>query len=322
MQRRAFIKVATGAVLGRVLTGVAGRGAAAEPAASLTLACRDSHLKATGLPDTWSALKELGLSGVEVAVDEALSCPGLYHPTRRYRVATEEDRQVLRDDLQASGQVITAFCLANRLDERLEQEIAWVRRLLPAAEKLNVKVIRIDVVPRAVSRDAFLPFAIRACKRLCELVEDGSVRYGIENHGDTTNDPAFLERLFDGVGSSRLGLTLDPCNFYWYGHPLDSLYAIYARFAGRTFHTHCKNIRYPADQREVRRPIGWQYDRYSCPLDEGDIDYGKVVRILRGAAYGGDLCVENECLGKFPAAEQGTILKRDVAALRQAGERA
>ena len=182
-----------------------------------------------------------------------------------------------------------------------------------------MKVIRLDVVPRALSRDAFLPFAIKACQQLCALVEGGPVRYGIENHGNTTNDPAFLDRLFEGVGSKHLGLTLDPCNFYWYGHPLGSLYEIYAKYA-RAFHTHCKNIRYPEDRREVRRPMGWEYARYTCPVGEGDIDYGKVVRLLREAGYAGDLCLENECLEKFPATERGSVLKREIATLRQVAE--
>ncbi len=322
MKRRDFIQLTTGSLLSVAATGIGTRAVAAEPARSLTLACRDSHLKATGLPDAWTAMKQLGVAGVEVAVHDDLSCPGLYHPTRRYGIGTEDDRKLLQADVQAAGRVIAALCLSNRLDERLEEEVAWVRKVVQAALELKVNVIRIDVVPRALSKEAFEPFAIKACKRLCELVEAGPVRYGIENHGNTTNDPAFLDHLFDGVGSKQLGLTLDPCNLYWYGHPLGSLYGIYARFAGRSFHTHCKNIRYPADQREVRRPIGWEYDRYTCPLDEGDIDYAKVVSILRNAGYAGDLCLENECLGKFPAAQQGAVLKREIAALRRASDAA
>ncbi len=322
MKRRDFIQLTTGSLLGMATTGIGTRAAAPQPVRPLTIACRDSHLKATGQPDVWSAMKELGVPGVEVTVHDDLSCPGLYHPTRGYGIGTEEDRKLLQADLQAAGRVITALCLSNRLDQRLEEEVAWVGKVVQAAVKLKVNVIRIDVVPRTLSKEAFEPFAIKACKRLCELVEGGPVRYGIENHGNTTNDPVFLDHLFEGVGSKHLGLTLDPCNFYWYGHPLGSLYGIYTRFADRAFHTHCKNIRYPEDQREIRRPIGWEYDRYTCPLDEGDIDYRKVVRILRGAGYAGDLCLENECLGKFPAAQQGAILKREIAALRQAADAA
>ena len=119
MKRRQFIKVTTGTFVGGAVMGVAARAVAAGAGRPLTLACRDGHLKATGLSDSWAAMKELGVAGVEVVVDEELSCPSLYHPTRRYRVGTAEDRKVLQDDLQEAGRVITALCLANRLDERI-----------------------------------------------------------------------------------------------------------------------------------------------------------------------------------------------------------
>lgn len=320
MKRREFIAKTAGTILGGASAGVLGRAVAGEAGRPLPLACRDVHLKATGLADAWSAMKELGVTGVEVVVDDDLACPSLHHPSRRYRIATAEDRKVLGADLQEAGRTIAAFCLHNRFDERLEQEIAWVGNVVRAAEQMQVKVIRIDVVPRAVSKDAFPAFAVQTCKRLCERVEGGPVRFGIENHGTTTNDPAFLDRLFDGVGSKHLGLTLDACNFYWFGHPLSSLDDIYTKFASRAFHTHCKNIRYPEDRRETHRPVGWEYARYTCPVGEGDIDYRKVVRILRTAGYAGDLCLENECLSKFPASEHGAVLKREIAALRQVSE--
>ena len=106
---------------------------------------------------------------------------------------------------------------------------------------------------------------------------DTGVRFGIENHGNTTNDPEFLAALFDGVGSKRLGLTLDTGNFYWFGHPLSKLYGLYEQFAPRAFHTHCKSIRYPEDDRERQRPMGWKYGEYNGPIYDGDIDFGRVV---------------------------------------------
>jgi sugar phosphate isomerase/epimerase len=231
-------------------------------------------------------------------------------------LATPESLQILQDDLLEHRLIITAFCMHNRLDERLEQELVWAKKLVTAAQELKVNTIRIDIVPRATAADQFLAFAIKASKQLCEIVAGTPIRYGIENHGRITNDPAFLETLFDGVGSTHLGLTLDTCNFYWYGHALDKLYGIYEKFAARVFHTHCKNIRYPADQRNARRPIGWEYDNYSCPVYEGDIDYMKVAAILRQANYQGDLCLENECLRRFPKEQQTSVLQREIALLK------
>jgi sugar phosphate isomerase/epimerase len=282
----------------------------------LIVACRDAHLKATGQADCWSALKMLGAAGVEVDVNEKLECPLLFHPEKKYSLATSEGVKALQTDLEVNQVQITAFCLNNRFDERLERELDCIKALLPAARTLAVKAIRLDVVPRALTKEKFLPFAIKTCQQLCALAEATEVRYGIENHGHTTNDPAFLSALFAGVDSKRLGLTLDANNLYWYGHPLDKVYGVIEQFASRCFHTHCKNIKYPEEKRQVRRPVGWEYEKYNCPLAEGDLDYPRIVSLLKRANYPGDLCLEIECLHHFPAAEHPAVLKKEMTFLR------
>ncbi|HOX58743.1 MAG TPA: sugar phosphate isomerase/epimerase family protein [Candidatus Paceibacterota bacterium] len=279
--------------------------------------CRDAHLKAAGMPDSWSCMKALGAKCAEVNVGLDLTCGSLFHPQRNYTLATPDGIQMLKEDLAASGCRISAFMMANRFDERLEEELDCARRLVPAAQQLGVNVIRIDVVPRKLDGDQFLPFAVGACKRLCAIAEDTPIRYGIENHGKITNDPRFLDRLFDGVGSDKLGLTLDCANFYWWGHPVEDLYPIYKQFAPRAFHTHCKSIRYPADKRNVRREMGWEYGKYCCPIYEGDLDFKRIVKILRRANYQGDLCIENESLGRFPENQRADVLRKEIAMLKK-----
>lgn len=317
LTRRDFIR--SSASLG-VTAGILGSAKlchGAQKPAPWSVACRDGHLKTMGQPDSWSALKELGAIGVEVAVSEDLQCPALFHPRNKYSVATADGISALKEDLETNGLRITALCMNNRLDERLERELAWAKQLVAVAQKLGVQAIRIDVVPRAIKTEEFMPFAIKACKQLCELAEDTPVLYGIENHGHWTNKPEILEGLLDGVGSAHLGLTLDAMNFYWFGHPLKDLYSIFEKFAPRTFHTHCKNLRYPEDKKNAARPIGWEYEQHAAPLYDGDIDYQRVADILAQAKYGGDLCLENECLGRFPKEQHAGILKKEVALLRK-----
>ena len=289
---------------------------AAAPGKKWPVGCRDLHLKVAGLPDSWACMKALGAEGTEVSLELNLSCSHLFHPERKYTLATPDGIRVIKDDLAASGGRITAFMMSNRFDERLEQELESARGLVKAAQQLGVSAIRIDVVPRKLDGDKFLPFAIDACKRLCEIAEGTPIRFGVENHGKITNDPQFLEKLFNGVGSSKLGLTLDCANFYWWGHPVNDLYPIYEKFAPRVVHTHCKSIRYPEDKKNVRRDIGWEYGKYNCPIYEGDIDFKRIVKILRKAGYQGDLCVEDESLGKYPATEQADVLRKEIAMLK------
>ena len=317
ISRREFLGASAGLTLATALGGTGSLAGAAEATQPWTVATRDGHLKTTGKPDCWTALADLGVAGVEAGVSEALLCAGLYHPGQPYEVATADGIKRLKDDLAAHGATITAFCMNNRLDERLDEEIAWARKVVGAAQALGVNAIRIDVVPRKIGVDQFLTFAIQACKRLCELVKDTPVRFAIENHGGWTNNPAFLRDLFDGVGFAQLGLTLDTMNFYWYGHPLSEVYRICEQVAPRAFHTHCKNLRYPEEKREVRRAMGWEYGRYAAPVYDGDIDYGRITAILRKANYQGDLCLENECLGRFPKEQHLDILRKELALLKR-----
>jgi len=316
LSRRQFIQAATTASLGAGLFAQT-EALLAAPQTSWPVGCRDLHLKTAGKPDSWSCMRALGADGIEVDVALDLSCPYLVHPEHRYSLATADGIRALAGDLATNNCRITAFMMSNRFDERLEEELECARRLAKAAQQLGVKAVRIDVVPRKLKKQEFLAFAIKACKQLCQTAEGTDVRFGIENHGNTTNDPAFLDQLFAGVGSSRLGLTLDCANFYWWGHPLDDLYAIYEKFAARIVHTHCKSIAYPAEKKSVRRQMGWEYEKYNCPVYQGDIDFKRLVAILRKANYQGDLCVEDESLGKFPETERGEILKKEIAFLRQ-----
>ena len=254
VSRRSFIKT-TGLALSVAALPATGPLLAAAKQ-KWPVGCRDLHLKVAGLPDSWSCMKALGAQGTEVNVGLNLACVDLFHPQRKYTLATPDGIQALKEDLAASGCRITAFMMANHLDERLEQELDCARRLVPAAQQLGVGVIRIDVVPRKLDGEKFLPFAVDACKRLCALAEGTPIRYGVENHGKITNNPEFLDKLFAGVGSEKLGLTLDCANLYWWGHPLNDLYPIYEKFAPRVVHTHCKSIRYPEDQKNVRREMG------------------------------------------------------------------
>jgi len=126
-----------------------------------------------------------------------------------------------------------------------------------------------------------------------------------------------MEQILKGVGSDRLGITLDTANLYWWGHPLDEVYRIYERFAPHVVHTHCKSIRYPADKKNVRREMGWEYAKYTCPIYEGDLDFNRIAAILRRAGYRGDLCIEDESLARFPEAERSENLKKQIVFLRQ-----
>lgn len=287
------------------------------PAAThLLVGCRDVMLKNAGGVDCWKDLHAAGAQMVELNVADDLSLPTLVHPTKKYTLATKAGIDELAADAKAAGCKIGAFCMSNKFDLRPDFEVEWVGRTAQAAKALGVKAIRIDVVPRKLKGDEFLDCAVKTLKRVFAGMQSTGVSLGVENHGRITNDPEFLTRLFEGVGSPLLGLTLDTGNFYWFGHPLTKVYTLFEKFASRVVHTHAKSIRYPADQREQQRKMGWEYAKYNCPVYEGDIDFRRVAQILKKAGYKNDLCIEDESLGKFPEAERANVLAREIAHLK------
>jgi len=270
------------------------------------------HLKPSNI---WTSARQMGLEGLEVTITEKLELPHLVHPDGPYNAADGAGIGRLRKDMEQAGVRITAFCMYNRFGERPDFEADWCGRVARVAKALGVSAIRIDVVPHKISKEEFLPLAIKGLRKAMAQVEPTGVPLAIENHGSVTNDPEFLDALFRGVGSPLLGLTLDTGNFYWYGHPLTKLYEIFERFASRAFHTHLKGIHYPAEEREKQRPMGWEYGKYQCPIYQADVDFHRVAAILDKAGYQGDLCIENEGLGHKKPDEVEAILKKEIALL-------
>ncbi len=284
-------------------------------APTLPVGTRDAMLKDLG-PDCWSAAKSIGAEAIEVTVDDKFNLPLLVHPQHQYTIATADGSKQLSGDLASAGQKISAFCVASRFDTRPDFECEFGAKLARISQQLGITAIRVDVVSR-LPVEQFLEPAVTAMMKLIAMTEGTGVRFGVENHGNTGNNPAFLVPLLDRVDSSRLGVTLDTGNLYWFGHPLSKVYELIATYAPHVVHTHCKNIHYPVDQREVRRPMGWEYAKYEAPVDQGDIDFVRVIKILKAAGYTGDLCVENETLHRMPEPQRTNVLATEIAYLKR-----
>ena len=236
-------------------------------------------------------------------------------------LATDDDARAYKKHLDGLGLEACAFLTA--CDFSVGDPAAnaqWVGRVIELADAMDMPAVRID---SAMSKERELDFETRV-----RLFADGlgaalhqtagsPVTLGIENHGFQGNNLAFQLNVYKSVGSDRLGSTMDTGNFYWRGYPLSEVYGILTILAPYTKHTHVKNIQYPEERREITREGGWEYDKYVCPIEEGDIDHAKVVRILADVGYQGDVCLEDESLGHFaPGDERVSVLERDVAHLK------
>ena len=262
------------------------------------------------------ALKALGIESVEIELSHDFQV-NMFDSDRKTSLNTDSDVEDYRQHLRGLGIHPCSFlttCDFSTGD--MNAHVQWVARALEIASILGMDNIRID---SAMSRERELDFETRVT-----LFSDGlssaikatsglSVALAIENHGFQGNNLAFLLNVFDRVESERLGSTLDTGNFYWRGYPLSEVYGILRVLAPHAKHTHLKNIRYPEHMREVTREAGWEYGTHVCPLELGDLDHCKVIAMLKSAGYEGDLCIEDESLGKFGSAgERIDVLKGDV----------
>lgn len=283
---------------------------------------RDDLLLYGGFESLIQGLSELGLSAFELALMKDLRVKLLEPVDGRQDVvlSSEESIDFYKAHLSEKGITISALLLSNDFNSPdLESEIAYGINAIRIAERLGIKAIRID---SAMSGEKGLGFKerverfSRVLSKIVGMTEGSSIALGIENHGYQGNDPSFLEAVIDAVSSPRVGLTLDTGNFYWAGYPIDEVHDILKRFSPYVKHTHIKNIKYPDELKGKRREMGWEYGRYVCPIPDGDVDHRKVIGFLKEAGYEGDLCIEDESLGKFGVLERKEVLKKDVNYLK------
>jgi sugar phosphate isomerase/epimerase len=281
---------------------------------------RDAMAGTSG--STIDGLRDLGVSAVELDLQPDGSLPILLAgESAPFSIATDLELGTVRDLLTASQVRVSALLLATDFaSPDPSAHIDWTLRAIAAAEALGALAVRIDVthwapgLSMAQIRERF----VERVSRILDQTPNSPVDLAIENHGKISNDPQFLDEVFAAQPNKRLGLTLDTGNFYWYGFPLGELYDLIERFAPRARHTHIKSINYPPELANQRRPMGFEYGKYCSPLDEGNLDLPRIVGLLKAGGYRRGLCIENESLGKYPADQRMNILRRDVAAVREA----
>lgn len=288
----------------------------------MKISVRDEMAPVAAGKTVFQTLRQLGIQAIEIDVRPDGTMPHLGRKMGHAgSILNEPAAAELGRQLKNEGIGVSALLLGTDFSsEDPDQQVEWAVRSTQAAQILGAPAVRIDTATRnqTLSHEQVRENFIGCIGQVLHRTSGSPVGYGIENHGHISNNPQFLDGVFAAVGDARLGMTLDTGNFYWYGMPLTDLYRTLEHFAPRAKHTHIKNINYPADIIEQRRPVGFEYGKYCCPLDEGNIDIAKVVKILKKAGYQADLCIENEALGKYPEDQRLGIIQRDAATLQQA----
>ncbi len=279
---------------------------------------REAVLNGAGYDSIREGLSDLGLDSVEVEFFRDYS---VYSPESwdKIDLTGQDAAKAIQSAYIDKGIKICAFLLHNNFNRGDQKgEIEWVINVIKTAEALGIPAIRIDAITKGEKEEPFKVRADRfvACmKKALKATKGCGVQLGIENHGVQGNDPDFLHQVIGRVGDDHLGVNMDTGNFYWYGFPIERVYEVLQSVAPVTKYTHVKNISYPEETRSKQREIGWAYSDYVCPIYDGDIDHGRVVKILKDAGFDGPLTIEDESLGKFDEQGRKDVLKKDVAYL-------
>ena len=133
------------------------------------------------------------------------------------------------------------------------------------------------------------------------MAEDRGLRIGIENcphvhtqHGiqigNIAYTPEMLERLFEAVPSTAVGLEYDPSHFYWLG--IDYIQTIH-QFADRMVFVHAKDTEVMEDRLGRVGIYGSGWWRYRVP-GMGELDWDGIARALAEIGYISGMAIEHE----------------------------
>jgi sugar phosphate isomerase/epimerase len=267
-----------------------------------------------------AGLDALGIDAVELEYFRDRSVYAVDNPDNE-KVVIADDAAIAAYGKKCAdlGIRVAALLLHNNFGAQdLDAELDWVIAAARTTAKLGGKAMRIDAKMIEGSLEERTDHFAMCMNKILDATSDTGLQMGIENHGRLGNEQDFQDLVINKVNSSRLGVTADTANYYWYGYPLSQVKSIIEHFAGKIKHTHVKNINYPADKREIQREVGWEYGTYASTLRDGDLDMKWLVGVLAKAGYNYDLCIENEGLGHFDPEGRKKALIDDVNCLREA----
>ncbi len=271
--------------------------------------------------DLLAGLKFLNLKALEMEFfrDGTVYLLSPERKSNKINLFNSSERDLLAEQLAKNQIRISALLMHNDFSNpAVVEEVDWIVKCIAASKFFRIQTIRLDpaIHQKGLPIRQAAEKAIKILERvLAEISPTEEISFGLENHGEYSNNPEFLRIVFSALKDSRIGITLDSGNFYWYGFPLDRVYQLFTEFAPYTKHTHIKNISYPAELRQKRREMGYRYEKYVAPIYVGDIDHQRLVDSLKKVGYAGDICIEDESLGRFPMEQWPEVLKRDVGHL-------
>lgn len=220
---------------------------------------QSGELSLEGFVDTCAALR---LDGVELT--------SYYFPRLDRAYLNKLKKHCFR-----RGQHILATAVGSNFtqpdDAKRREHVAMTLDWIDHSVILGSPCLRVFAGPLAsvVTEDQAFAWAVECLQECVARASAAGVTLALENHGGITGTAQQVTRLLDAVNSPWMGVNLDLGNFH-----VDP-YAEFEVLAPRTVTTHAKlTSRFGSDVREL--------------------DYDRIVTILRSAGYEGYISIEFE----------------------------
>ncbi len=272
------------------------------------------------IDSTWEAAKAVGVKGIEIHVSSDLSCSRLTAGGETpYSFDTSKNAGKIQADAKKYDLQTPVICAPLRFDPDKDdsENLKWAKTLIENAPAAGAHLVYFPLgAPRTMDDKAFLKRALAVLKELTAHGKIHGIEITIENLQHFCNRPEIVRPMLKKFSPDEFGLCLDPTNLYWYGYTRPEIYDFVKEYAPRTKHFHAKNVKHPEDQRDVRRKPGWMYGEHSVAVPDGDLDFKKIMNILKKAGFHGYVSIEDDSLGHYKTEERLDVLKKDVHYLR------
>ncbi len=179
------------------------------------------------------------------------------------------------------------------LDKRKKQVEEDMKKM-KAASFLGAPVVRVNL--GGTGRDADddvigVQRCVTALKEMLPLAKELKIKMTIENHGGCSKTADRILKVIDGTDPEWVGSCLDFGN--WPNTPPNLKYDEIGKLVGHAYHTHAKTHNF--------LPNG----------EERDLDYKKILGMLKRAQYSGAISIEWE--GDYPVDQvEGVKLTRNL----------
>ena len=240
--------------------------------------------------------KEVGADGIQIYAVKGEICP------ESMDAAARAD---FRRYVAGQGLVISALCgdLGGHGFQRADENASKVersKRIVDLAVDLGTKVVttHIGVVPEAKS-DPVYGVMLAACRELAQYAQSKGVTFAVETGPETAE---VLKAFLDDIGSSGIGVNLDPANLVMVtgSDPVAAVRTLRKYIV----HTHAKDgVKLGScDPRQVYGAFavggveGLDMGKLfnEVPLGEGGVPWGPYLAALREIGFGGFLTIERE----------------------------